>query len=453
MLQAIADFFKFDALQTNYKTELLAGLTTFMTMSSVLVVNPAILSGAIFLNQPGDLLGQLLTSTAIAAALCSILMACLANYPFALAPAMGPNIYLAYSVILGLQMHWRLALTTVLLDGILLLVLISTNLHTKILSAIPAFFKYATVVGIGFFVTYLALSADPTPPTLGAGIIIADPNTTTTLGSLRQPPTLAAIFGTLLTAILLARSIKGAMLWGVLSTAMIGWLGGIAPPPQGIVSFPKLPFDLVGQVFAGFNYLSIEQLWNVIAVTLTLLFITLFGFVGTLTGLGQQLNCLDGNGNLPRFTRTLSAGAFGVVAGSFVGMPPAVTYLESATGINAGGRTGFTALVVAGLMLGAAFFAPLVAAIPTFAITPALVMVGVLMMRGVQEIDWSDPAESFTSFLMILMMPLAFSIAKALATGFVVYPLIKVAQREARSVSGVMYVLAIASALYFVSLS
>jgi len=452
MLQAIAHFFKFEDLKTNYRAEILAGLTTFMTMSSVLVVNPAILSSAMFLNQPGDLLGQLLFATAIASAISSILMACLANYPFAMAPAMGPNAYLAFSVIVGLQMQWRLALITVLLSGLLLFVLILTKLHTKILHAIPAFFKYATVVGIGLFVAYLALSAKPVPPTLGAGIIVSDPTTLTSLGSFRQSTTLIAIFGTLLTAVMLARTIKGAMLWGILTTAIVGWILGVAPPPQGIIAFPKLPIDLIGQVFGGFDYLTIEQIWNIVAVTLALLFVTLFGLIGTLTGLGQQLGHLDSKGNLPRLTRALTAGALGTLACAVFGMPPPVTYLESATGIAEGGRSGFTAVVVAVLMLISAFFAPIVVAIPTFAITPALVLVGVLMMRGIKEIDWADPAESFTSFLVILLMPLTFSIAKALAIGFIVYPLIKAAQGDVRQVSGVMYVLAIASALYFVSL-
>ncbi len=453
MLDAIADFFKFETLKTNFRTELLAGVTTFMTMSSILVVNPTILSNAVFLNQPGDLIGQLLIATAIAAALNSVLLACLTNYPFAIAPAMGPNAYLAFSVILGLQMPWQLALFCVLLTGVLLLILILTKLHTTIIRAIPPFFKYATVVGIGLFIAYLALSANAAPPTLGAGLIVPDPATTTSLGSMRQPSALAAAFGLLLTAVLLARSVKGAMLWGILITAMLGWIFGFAPLPQGLIAWPKLPVNLIGQALVGVRYFSLDQLGNMIAVTLTLLFVTLFGFIGTLTGLGQQMDALDAKGNLPRLTRTLSAGAIGTLVGALLGMPPPVTYLESAAGIAEGGRSGFTALVFAGLMLISAFFAPLVAAIPTFAITPALVLVGAMMMGSVKEIDWTDPAESLTAFLIILVMPLAFSIAKALAIGFIVYPIIKAAQGAARQTSWVMYSLAIASILYFVSLA
>ncbi|MDX2241026.1 MAG: NCS2 family permease [Leptolyngbyaceae cyanobacterium bins.302] len=453
MVSAIAKFFKFNELQTNFRTEILAGVTTFVTLSSVLVVNPAILSSAIYLKQPGDLLGELLVATAISSALSSILLACMANYPFALAPAMGPNAYLAFSVILGLPMNWRLALSTVFLESVLFLVLIATNLHTKIIRAIPASFKYATVVGIGLFIAYLGLAASPEPPTLGAGIIVPDAATVTALGSLRQPPTLMAIFGFLLTAILLARSVKGAMLWGILSTAMLGWIFGIAPTPQGIFALPTLPINLFGQAIAGFKDLNAEQIWNLIAVTLTLLFVTLFGFVGTLTGLGQQLEQLDEKGNLPRLTQTLSAGALGGTLSSLIGMPPPITYLESAAGITEGGRSGFTSIVVAVLMLGSAFFVPVVAAIPTFAITPALILVGVLMMRSVQEINWDDPAEALSSFLIILMMPLTFSLAKALAIGFVVYPIMKAAQGKFRDVSWVIYALAIAAVFYLGSLS
>ncbi|MDX2232149.1 MAG: NCS2 family permease [Leptolyngbyaceae cyanobacterium bins.349] len=452
MFQAIAKFFRFRELHTDFRTEALAGLTTFMTMSSILVVNPAILSSAFFLSQPGDLLGQLLVATAITSALCSVLMGYLANYPFALAPAMGPNAYVAFSLVLGLQMNWRLALTTVLLDGVLFLILIRTNLHTKILRAIPDFFKVATVVGIGLLVAYLALASNPEAPTLGAGIIVADPATITGLGSFRQPTTQLATFGLLLTAVLTARSVKGGMLWGILITAILGWSLGIAPAPQGIVALPELPTDLIGQALIGFQYLTVEQIWNVIAATLTLTFVTLFGFMGTLTGLGQRLDGLDHRGDLPRTTRIYTAGALGTVVGALLGMPPPVTYLESAAGINEGGRSGFTAVVVALLMLGSVFFTPVVAAIPAFAITPALVLVGVLMMQGVREIDWNDPAEAITSFLIILVMPLAFSIAKALAVGFIVYPTLKAAQGKARSISWVMYTLAIISVLYFVSL-
>lgn len=452
MIQAIANFFKFNELQTNFRTEILAGITTFVAMSSILVVNPAILSSAIFLNQPGDLLGQLLIATAIASALSSILMAYAANYPFALAPAMGPNAYLAFSVILGLEMNWRLALSAVLLESVLFLILILTNLHLKIIRAIPASFKFATVVGIGLFVAYLGLAANPAPPTLGAGIIVSDAATITGLGSLRQPSTLMAIFGLLLTAVLLARSVKGAMLWGILTTAILGWLFGIAPSPQGVFALPTLPIDLFGQAIIGFRYLNAEQIWNVIAVTLTLLFVTLFGFMGTLTGLGQQLGCLDQKGNLPRFTQAISAGIVGGTISSCIGMPPPITYLESAAGIVEGGRSGFTAIVVAVLMLGSVFFVPLVAAIPMFAIVPALVLVGVMMMRGVQGINWDDPAEALSSFLIILLMPLTFSLAKALAAGFVVYPIIRAAQGKFRDVTWVMYTLAIASVLYLCSL-
>ena len=452
MFHAIATRFKFRELQTSLRTEILAGTTTFIAMSSVLVVNPAILAEAIFLKQPGDLVGQLLIATALASALSSILFAYIANYPFALAPAMGPNAYLAFSVILGLQMNWRLAMTTVLLDGLLFAILVSTRFHMTLLRAIPTSFKHATIVGIGLFVSYLGLSTNPEPPTLGAGFIVPDPTTTTALGSLSHPATLMAIFGFVLTAVLLARSVKGAMLWGILVTAGLGWISGIAPPPQGLMALPRLPVDLVGQAIAGFQYFSIAQLGDVVAVTLTLLFVTMFGFFGTMTGLGQQLDCLDAKGNLPRMTQTLSAGAAGVVLCSLMGMPPPVTYLESAAGIVEGGRTGFTAIVVAGLMVGSAFFVPVVAAIPTFAITPALVLVGVLMMRSVREINWDDPAESLAAFLIILLMPLTFSIAKAMAAGFVIYPIIKAAEGRFREVHWVMYGLAIASILYFISL-
>ena len=447
---SLAQFFRFEQLGTTYRTEFLAGVTTFMTMAYILVVNPRILSNAIFLVKPGDLFNQLLTTTAISSAIATALMGLLSNYPFAVAPAMGLNAFFAFSVVSDLQMNWRLALTSVLIESLVFLSLILCNVHIQIIKAIPASLKHATVAGIGLFIAYIGLSGVPEPPTLGAGIIVASKATLTTIGSFRQPATLLSVFGLLLTATLVARRIKGAILWGIFATALLGWILGIAQSPQKIIALPELPKDLIGQAFTGLSYLTRKQIWNFVSVTLTFLFVTSFDTIGALTGLGQQAGYINENGELPRATKSLLAGAMGITFGAFMGTSPSATYIESASGISEGGRSGFTNFVVAALFLLSVLFTPLFAAVPTFATAPALIMVGFLMMSSVQNINWNDPAEAIAAFLIILTMPLTYSIAEALAIGFIIYPLIKVSQGQAHQVSMPVYFLAFISVSQFI---
>ncbi|MEG4392452.1 NCS2 family permease [Microcoleus sp. BROC3] len=447
---SVPQFFRFEQLATTYRTEVLAGVTTFMTMAYILVVNPRILSNAIFINQPGDLFNQLLTTTAISSAIATVLMGLLANYPFALAPAMGLNAFFAFSVVLDLQMNWRLALTSVLIESLIFTSLILCNIHVQIIKAIPASLKHATVAGIGLFIAYIGLSGVPEPPTLGAGIIVASKATLTTIGSFRQPATLLSAFGLLLTATLVARHVKGAILWGIFATALLGWILGIAPSPEKIIALPEWPQDLIDQAFTGLNYLTPKQIWNFVSVTLTFLFVTSFDTIGALTGLGQQAGYINENGELPRATKSLLASALGTTFGALMGTSPCATYVESASGISEGGRSGFTSVIVAALFLLSVLFTPLFAAVPAFATAPALIMVGFLMMSSVQNINWKDPAEAIAAFLILLTMPLTYSIAEALAIGFIIYPLIKISQGLAHKVNKTAYFLAAISVFHFV---
>lgn len=442
-------FFRFKQLGTTYRTEVLAGVTTFMTMAYILVVNPRILSNAIFLVKPGDLFNQLVTTTAISSAIATALMGLLSNYPFAVAPAMGLNAFFAFSVVLGLQMNWRLALTAVLIESLIFLGLILCNVHIQIIKAIPASLKHATVAGIGLFIAYIGLSGVPEPPTLGAGIIVASKATLTTIGSFRQPATLLSAFGVLLTATLVARHIKGAILWGIFATALLGWILGIAPCPEKIIALPEWPQSLTSEALTGLSYLTPQQIWNFVSVTLTLLFVTSFDTIGAITGLGQQAGYINQKGELPNATKSLLASAIGITFGAFMGTSPSATYIESATGISEGGRSGFTSIVVAALFLVSVLFTPIFAAVPTFATAPALIIVGFLMIGSVQNINWNEPAEAIAAFLIFLTMPLTYSIADALAIGFIVYPLIKVSQGQAHKVSIPIYFLAAISLLQF----
>jgi AGZA family xanthine/uracil permease-like MFS transporter len=449
--RSIAHFFQFDQLGATYRTEILAGVTTFITLAYTLVVTPSILSNAIFLQQPGDLFDELVVATALVSAISTLLMSLWTNYPFALAPGMGLSSLFAFSVVLDLKLDWRLALMAALLQGLLFMGLCLSGLRDRLVDAIPLSLNHAIVAGIGLFVAYVALSGNPAPPTLGAGIIVASAATKTTLGSLTNPVTLLAVFGLLLTAGLMVRRVKGGLLWGVLATAGLGWGLGIAPAPKGVMAIPHFPVHLFGQAFTGFKYFTLSQTGNLIAAMFILLFVTLFDSIGTLMGLGQQAGSLNSDGELPRSSQSLVAIGAGTTLGSLLGISPVVPYLESAAGIAEGGRSGFSAIIVSGLLLVSVLFLPLFAAVPTFATAPVLILVGVLMVGGsVRSINWNDHAEAIPAFLMILMMPLTFSLADGIASGFITYPLLKVFQGKARQINPTLLVLAFLSVLFLV---
>ncbi len=438
----IARFFKFADFQTDFRTESLAGITTFMTMAYILAVNPAILSNAIFLQKSGDLFGELVIATAVSSAIATLVMGLMANYPFALAPGMGLNAFFAFSVVLGLGISWRVALTAVLIEGVIVIALTLSNIRTYILTAIPESLKHATAAGIGLFLAYIALG--------GAGIIVANPETKTALAAFNQPPTLMAIAGILLTAALVARRVKGALLWGILATALLGWILGVAPWPQGLVALPQWPGDLLFQALSGLTQMTPGKFWDFLTVTFVFFFVDLFDTIGTVAGVGIQAGYIDATGELPRAKETLLADAIGTTVGAVLGTSCVTTYIESAAGVSEGGRTGFTSVIVAILFALSIFFIPLFAAIPSFATAPALLLVGVLMAGNVRAIRWDDPAESIPSFLTIVIMPLSFSIAEGLAVGFITYPLLKAFQGKAGETTPAVWILAGVFVLRFI---
>ncbi|HEY9807923.1 MAG TPA: NCS2 family permease [Halomicronema sp.] len=447
-LATVANFFKFSQNHTNFRTEILAGVTTFMTMAYILAVNPAILSNAIFLQQPKDLFSELVIATAISSAIATLIMGLIANYPFALAPGMGLNAFFAFTVVNALGINWRVALTAVFIEGLIFIALTLSNIRSQIISAIPECLKQAVAAGIGLFIAYIALSGDTA--TGGAGIIVANPATKTALGSLNQPPTLIAITGIFITSALVARRIKGALLWGIFATALLAWILGVAPWPSGIIALPQWPVDLFGQAIVGLGNLSQVNFWDFIAVIFVFFFVDLFDTIGTLAGVGLQAGYIDEKGTLPRAKEALLADAIGTVAGAILGTSTVTSYIESAAGVSEGGRTGFTSIIVAILFLLSIFFIPLLSGIPAFATTPALLIVGVLMAGNVRHIRWDDPAESIPSFLTILMMPLTYSIAEGLAIGFISYPLLKSFQGKAHQITPTVWILAAVFVLRFV---
>ncbi|MFM6189942.1 NCS2 family permease [Planktothrix sp.] len=441
-LGAIARFFEFEKLQTNFKIEILAGVTTFVTMAYILVVNPAILSNAIFLNTSGDLFGELVIATALASALATLVMGLYAKYPFALAPGMGLNAYFAFSVVLKLGISWRVALAAILIEGLLFIALTLSQFRTQIITAIPEGIKHAVAAGIGLFIAYIALT--------GAKIIIPSEATTTTLGNLNDPTVLITLAGILITAALIARRITGALLFGILATAALGWILGITPWPTAIVGLPQLPVDLFGQGIIGLTEVLQVNFFQIFTITFVFFFVDLFDTVGTLTGLGMKAGYINEQGEFPRVTEAFMADAVGTTTGAIFGTSTVTTYIESASGISEGGRSGFTAVVVAVLFTISIFFIPLLSAIPSFATAPTLIIVGVLMMGSVRYIRWDDPAESIPAFLTILMMPLTYSIADGLAVGLITYPLIKSFQGKFHETNIAMWILAVIFILKFV---
>lgn len=437
---ALARYFQFDHYRTNFRIETLAGLTTFMTMAYVLVVNPLILSDAIFLNEPRDLFAEQVFATAISAAIATLVMAFVARYPFALAPGMGLNAFFAYSVVLTLGFDWRLALGAVFVEGLIFIVLTLTNLRSKIVNAIPMSLKTATAVGIGMFIAYIGLAGDPA--TGGAGLIVANEVTKTTLGSLREPNTLLAIMGILITTGFLVRRIKGALLWGILATAALGWILGVTPAPTGLIQAPILPTDLFGQGVLGLSQLTASNLLDFVAILIVFLFVDLFDTVGTLAGVGMKAGYIKEDGKLPRVNESLFADAVGTTVGAVMGTSTVTTYAESAAGVSEGGRTGFTAVITGLLFILAVFLVPLFEAIPAYATAPALLITGVLMMSGVLDIRWSDPAEAIPAFLTIFFIPFSFSIATGLSVGFIAYPIAKTLQGKRHEVSVATWILA-----------
>ena len=437
---AIARYFEFSKYRTNFRTEILAGVTTFMTMAYILVVNPLILSDAIFLNEPKDLFAELVVATAVSAGIGTLIMGIVGKYPFALAPGMGINAFFAYSVVLGLGIDWRVALACVFIEGLIFILLTVTDIRRHLITAVPSSIKSATTVGIGLFLAYIGLGG--ATETGGAGLIVANEVTKTDFGSLAQPQTLMAIFGIFLTAFLMVRRLKGALLWGIVGTALLGWGFGVATAPQGIAAIPAFPKDLFGAAFIGLGGINSNNWIDFIAVLLVFLFVDLFDTIGTLAGVGIQAGYIDENGELPRANQALTADAIATTAGAVMGTSSVTTFVESASGVAEGGRTGFTAVIVAALFFISLIFTPILEAIPAFATTPALTIVGVLMMTSITSINWEDLTEAIPAFLTIFFIPFAFSIAAGLSIGLITYPLLKTFAGNAKDVPLVTWILA-----------
>ncbi len=421
MRARLEHYFQFQELGTNWRTEILAGVTTFVTMAYIIFVNPSIL------HETGMPATAVTAATCLAAAIGCLLMGIVARYPIALAPGMGLNAYFTYTVCLGMHVPWQVALGAVFLSGIIFLLLTALGIRQLILESIPRELYAAVAVGIGLFIAFIGFR--------NAGIIKADPATLVSLGNLRDPGTLVALFGLILIAGLMTWGVRAAMLIGILATTLLGALTGLVRwNPQAYspadLSATFFQLDLAGTMKLG-----------LLEIVFVFLFVDLFDNIGTLVAVGTRAGLFDRDGHIPRVNRILTADAIASTAGALCGTSTVVSYIESAAGVVAGGRSGFTAVVCGLLFLAALFIAPLFGVIPAQATTPALIIVGALMLTHTEDIEWSKPVVAIPAFLTLAAIPLTFSIANGLAFGFTSHTLLRVIAGEWRKVNWLVYVL------------
>ncbi|HEV3200007.1 MAG TPA: NCS2 family permease [Bryobacteraceae bacterium] len=419
--QRLEHYFEFQALGANWRTEILAGFTTFMTMAYIVFVNPAIL------HETGMPLAAVTAATCLSAAVGSFLMGGYAKYPIALAPGMGLNAYFTYSVVKGMGVPWQAALGAVFLSGVAFFVLTLLGVRQLIIAAIPVELYAAVGAGVGLFIALIGFR--------NSGIIAPSPATTVTLGNLHDKSTALALFGLLLIGALLAWRVRAAMLIGILTTTVAGLITGVARwNPQfyslGDLSATAFKLDVPAALRIGF-----------LEIIFVFLFIDLFDNIGTLVAVGKKAKLFDKTHQIPRVNRILLSDATATIVGSVTGTSTVVSYIESAAGVAAGGRTGVTAIVTGLLFVVALFVAPVVGAIPAAATAPALIIVGGMMMGVVGEIRWDDPEVALPAFLTMMAIPLTFSIANGLAFGFTAFTLIKLLRGKWRQVNWFVWVL------------
>jgi adenine/guanine/hypoxanthine permease len=407
------------------RTEILAGITTFMTMAYILAVNPLILSSA------GMDRNAVFTATALSSFIAIVIMALYANLPIALAPGMGLNAFFAYTVVTQMGYSWEMALTAVFIEGIIFILLTFFRVREAIIDSIPINLKHAISVGIGLYIALIGLS--------NAGVIVKNDATLVSLGSLSDPRALLALGGIIIMGVLLVFRVRGALVIGIIITAVIGIPLGITQlPEKGFVSLPPS----LAPVFFKFDFSRVFT-GDMLIVIFTFLFVDIFDTVGTLVGVCSKANLLDEKGRVPRARQALFADAVGTAAGAVLGTSTVTSYIESAAGVSEGGKTGLTAMVVGLFFLLSLFFAPLFLMIPGAATAPALVLVGLFMISPIQKINLDDYSESLPVFLTIIMMPLAYSISEGIAFGMLSFVFIKLFTGKWKQISLVMYILAV----------
>jgi adenine/guanine/hypoxanthine permease len=428
----IERYFKLSENQTTIRQEMLGGLTTFVTMAYIVVVNPQILAQA---GMPAD---GVVFATCVSAATATLVMGLYANYPIALAPGMSLNAYFTYSVCIAMHIPWRTALAVVFLSGVLFLALTVTRVREQIVNGIPDCLKHSTAAGIGMFIAFVGLR--------NAKMVVANAATFVGLGSFGNKEVQTACFGLALTLILMSRKIHGAILIGVFGTAGLGVLRGIASWPTAVFAIPHPSSTLLQLDFHGAAKLGLLE------ILFAFLFVDLFDNVGTLVGVCEQGGFVK-DGKIPRVGRVLIADAIGTITGALTGTSTVTSYIESAAGVAAGARTGLANVATAALFLLATFCSPLATAIPAYATAPALILVGVLMTQSIAQIDWQDFSEAVPAFITMLATPLTFSIATGLSLGLISYTLVKIAAGKIRQINVLIWILTVLFILRYVYLA
>lgn len=428
-------YFEFSERKTSYKQEFIGGLTTFLSMAYILVVNPLVLS------ESGMDKGAVFTATAITAIIGSLLIGILANYPIGIAPSIGLNSFFTYSVVLGMGIRWEVALTGVFISGILFVLLSVLKVREKIINVIPKDLKYAIAGGIGFFVAFIGLK--------NAKIIVAHDATFVALGNFTSGPTALALFGFIITSVMLVRGIRGGIFYGMVISSIVGMIFGIIEKPSSIIgSIPSME-PTFGVVFSELPNVFTPDL---IVVIFTFLFVGFFDTAGTLIAVASQAGILKDN-KIPNAGPALLADSSSSVLGAVLGTSTTASFIESTAGIAAGARTGFASIVISGFFLLSLLFSPLLSVVTSEITSPALIIVGAMMVAEVRHIDWMKLDIAIPAFTTIIMMPLTFSVATGIALGFIMYPVTMIALKKHREVHPIMYILFVTFIAYFVYIS
>ena len=415
------------------RTEIIAGITTFLTMAYILAVNPSIFSA---LESQGMPTNAVFTATALAAIVGCLVMSIYAKKPFGLAPGMGLNAFFVYTVCLAMGHPWQMALTAIFLEGIIFILLTVTNVRKLIVDAIPVTMKRAIGAGIGLYIAFIGLKS--------AGIIVNSEATSVALGSFSEPAVILSIIGFLITSVLVILNVKGGMLLGIIATTLIGIPMGVTNF-NGVMSTPPS----IAPIFCQFEWSQILS-WDMVAIVFTFLFIDMFDTIGTVVGVSVKSGMVDKDGNVDGINKVLMADAVATVAGAVFGTSTTTTYIESASGVSEGGRTGLTSFTIAVCFAIALMFSPLFLAIPGAATGPVLFIVGVMMASPVRDIDWSDYSEAIPAFVTMLLMPLAYSISDGIMLGMITYTLLNALAGKLKKVSVMMWILAVLFILRYV---
>lgn len=428
-------FFKLQEKGTTVKTEVLAGLTTFVAMGYIIFVNPSILADAGIPKEAA------IAATIWATVIATTIMGLWANFPVGVAPGMGLNAFFAYYVCGVMGLHWTVALGAVFISGIVFLLLTVTRARQMIIDAVPMNLKSSIVVGIGLFIAFIGLK--------GAGIVVKHDATLVTLGNITTPAPLLACLGLLVTGALMAFKVQGSMLIGVVLTTIAGMLVGACPAPESLSAMVSMNVPSLAPIFLKLDIMGALH-YGLISIIFSFTIVELFDNMGTLIGLSRKAGMMDEKGHIENLDKALMTDSVGTLASSLLGTSTVTSYVEGAAGIAQGGRTGLTALVIALLFALSLFFAPFIGLVPAFATAPALLIVGSLMMMEVVHIDFTDPTEGIPAFLTIIMMPLTYSIASGFAFGFVAYAALKLLSGRYREVSPVMWIVCLVFIINFI---